>query len=113
MFRALVTIIAVVCFLFPPSSAQAGKGDILLTAFGGAGIPSGDFGEYWSTGLALGARADYLINPAMSVGLNLEYLKNDPSDMYKEQMETFGIDSAKFTTMWSGSACTTSRRSTR
>jgi len=79
--------------------AEAAKGDILLTAFGGAGIPSGDFGDYWTTGLILGARGDYMLSPAMSLGLNFAYLKNDPSDMYKEQMETFGIDSAKFTTI--------------
>jgi opacity protein-like surface antigen len=80
----LVLLSAVVLASPTPSSATW-----LLEANAGVGLPQGDFGDFWGSGLLIGGSVGYLSAP-FEIGADLNFLSNDPSDDYQALLD--GVD---------------------
>jgi hypothetical protein len=92
----LVLLSSVVLTTPTPSSATW-----LLEANAGVGMPQGDFGEFWDSGLLIGGSVGYLSAP-FEIGADLNFLSNDPSDSYSEEdLEPFDA-TAEFSFMQYG-----------
>ena len=69
----------------------------LLEGNAGVGLPQGDFGDFWASGLLIGASVGYLSAP-FEIGADVNFLSNDPSDDYQEILDTAdATDEFKFT----------------
>ncbi|HET9253498.1 MAG TPA: outer membrane beta-barrel protein [Candidatus Eisenbacteria bacterium] len=66
------------------ASPCPGHATWLLEGNVGVGMPQGDFGDYWDSGLLVGASVGYLSAP-FEIGADLNFLSNDPSDSYSEE----------------------------
>ena len=68
------------------ASPAAGNAAWLLEGNAGVGMPQGDFGDSWGSGLLIGASLGYLSAP-FEIGADLNFLSNDPSDDYQSELD--------------------------
>ena len=62
----------------------------------GAGMPTGSFGNYFKSGLLVGGSVGYVAAP-FELGVDVSYLKNDPSSDYQNSLDALGAQAdAKF-----------------
>ena len=91
----LVFLFAIV--LASPTTSSA---TWLLEGNVGVGMPQGDFGDFWESGLLYGGSIGYLSAP-FEIGADINFLSNDPSDEYSEDLELIDAD-AEFSVMQYG-----------
>jgi opacity protein-like surface antigen len=77
----LVFLSAAVLASPTPSSATW-----LLEANAGVGMPQGDFGDFWGSGLLIGGSVGYLSAP-FEIGADVNFLSPDPSDDYQADLD--------------------------
>src|SRR5262245_49668344 len=65
------------------ASPTPGSATWLLEGNVGVGMPQGDFGDSWESGLLVGRSVGYL-NAPFEIGADLNFLSNDPSDSFTE-----------------------------
>lgn len=76
--KILLALLSTIVLASPtPSSATW-----LLEANAGVGMPQGDFGDFWGSGLLIGGSLGYLSAP-FEIGADVNFLSNDPSDDYQ------------------------------
>jgi opacity protein-like surface antigen len=68
-----------------------GTAEWLLEGNAGVGMPQGDFGDFWGSGLLIGASVGYLSSP-FEIGADINFLSNDPSGDYADGLESIGAD---------------------
>ena len=94
MARSIVRlgIVALVATLLPSTALCSW----LVDANVGAGMPTGEFGDFFKSGLLVGGSVGYEIAP-FEIGADMSYLKNDPSDDYQSSLDAVGAEAdAKF-----------------
>ena len=85
--KVLLVLLSAVLLATPaPSSATW-----LLEANAGVGIPQGDFGDFWGSGLLVGGSVGYLSAP-FEIGADINFLSNDPSDDYQGVLDAIGAE---------------------
>ena len=73
----LVLMLAVL--LLVPAAAFA-SGGWTIDARGGVALPMGDFGNDFKSGLLIGVEASHMMGPQFALGVDGNYVKNNPSD---------------------------------
>jgi opacity protein-like surface antigen len=81
-------LLAVLCAL-TLAAPSPGSAEWLLEGNAGVGMPQGDFGDFWGSGLLVGASLGYLSAP-FEIGADVSWLSNDPSGDYEEELELIG-----------------------
>jgi opacity protein-like surface antigen len=93
-----LSLVAAVLLLVP-TAAFASRG-WTVDARAGVGLPTGDFGDAFKSGLLIGVEVSKMMSPQFAIGVDGNYLKNDPSDDYQASVNFFygpGTDAeAKF-----------------
>src|SRR5262245_35763253 len=59
----------------------------LIGADAGVGIPTGTFGDLWSSGFSGGISASYLVNPRFAAGIDLSYSKFGTTSDYPNLLD--------------------------
>ena len=72
-------VLAISVLLLVPAAAFA-SGGWTLDVRGGLGLPMGDYGDAFKSGLLLNVEASKMMTTNLAIGLDGSYLKNDPSD---------------------------------
>ena len=85
--KILLAVLCSVTIAMPAPSAA----EWLLEGNAGVGMPMGDFGDFWGSGLLVGASLGYLSAP-FEIGADVSWLQNDPSGDYADQLELIGAD---------------------
>jgi opacity protein-like surface antigen len=67
------------------ASPTPGSAAWLLEGNAGVGLPQGDFGDFWASGLLVGGSIGYLSAP-FEIGADLNFLQNDPSGDYEDAL---------------------------
>ena len=94
MARIIIRLgIAVLIAMLLPSAAFSSW---LVEGNVGAGMPTGDFGDFFKSGLLVGGSVGYVSAP-FEIGVDVNYLKNDPTDDYQAALDVVGAEAdAKF-----------------
>ena len=96
--RKSLSLVAAVLLLVP--AAAFASGGWTVDARAGVGLPMGDFGDAFKSGLLIGVEASKMMSPHFAIGVDGNYVKNDPSDDYQATVNFFygpGTDAvAKF-----------------
>jgi opacity protein-like surface antigen len=82
-FRVLLTVLCALALIAPTRSPA----EWLLEGNAGVGMPTGDFGDDWGSGLLVGASLGYLSAP-FEIGADVSWLQNDPAGEYADFLET-------------------------
>ena len=77
------------------ASPGTGYAAWLVEANAGVGLPQGDFGDYWASGLLIGGSVGFLKAP-FEIGADLNFLSNDPSDDYQASLPSDTNDEFSF-----------------
>jgi opacity protein-like surface antigen len=72
-------------------SVPPAHGAWLVDANAGAGIPTGDLGDLFGTGLLVGASVGYLSSP-FEIGVDVSWLQNDMSGDWEEELSSIGAE---------------------
>src|SRR5262245_3654803 len=84
---ALVTAV----LLLVPAAAFASGGAWTVDARGGVGLPMGDFGDEFKSGLLISVEASKMLTTNFALGAEGNYIKNSPSDDNQVLLDsTFG-----------------------
>jgi len=84
--KSLFLVMAVL--LLVPAAAFA-NGGWMIDARGGVGLPMGDFGDEFKSGLLIGVEASKMISPQFALGAEGSYVKNNPSDDNQAALDAF------------------------
>jgi opacity protein-like surface antigen len=88
-------LLVTVMLLLVPAAAFANEG-WMVDVRGGLGIPTGDFKDAYKSGLLIGIDASRMMSPKFAVGVDGNYIKNNPSDTYKAFLGAGTDAEAKF-----------------
>ena len=91
---SLFLVVAVM--LLVPAAAFANGGGWTLDVRGGLGLPMGDYGDAFKSGLLIGVEASKMMTTNLALGLEGGYLKNSPTDDYQTFLGTGTDAEAKF-----------------
>jgi opacity protein-like surface antigen len=80
--KVLIVLLSVLVLASPSSTSATW----LLEANAGVGIPQGDFGDFWGSGLLIGGSLGYLSAP-FEIGADINFLSSDPSGDYEDELE--------------------------
>jgi outer membrane protein W len=87
--RKSLFLVAAVLLLVP--AAAFANGGWMIDARGGLGLPMGNFGDEFKSGLLLGVEASKMMSPQFAIGVDGNYVKNDvTSDNQTLLDNTFG-----------------------
>lgn len=75
--KSLFLVLAVL--LLVPAAAFA-NGAWMIDARGGLGLPMGDYGDEFKSGLMIGVEASKMVTTNLAIGVDGSYLKNNPTD---------------------------------
>jgi len=76
--RKSLFLVAAVLLLVP--AAAFANGGWMIDARGGLGLPMGNFGDSFKSGLLLGVEASKMMSPQFAIGVDGNYVKNDVTD---------------------------------
>ena len=91
--KSLVAITAVL--LLMPAAAFA-SGGWMIGARGGVGIPMGDLKDGYKSGLLIALDASHMMSPKLAIGVDGNYIKNNPSDAYAASLPATSDAELKF-----------------
>lgn len=83
-------LLAVLCAL-TLAAPSPGSAEWLLEGNAGVGMPTGDFGDFWGSGLLVGASLGYLSAP-FEIGADVSWLSNDPTGDYADGLESINAE---------------------
>lgn len=84
-------VLLVLLFSFVLAAPTTASATWLLEANAGVGMPQGDFGDFWGSGLLIGGSVGYLSAP-FEIGADVNFLSNDPSDDYQSDLDVLGAE---------------------
>src|SRR5688572_22879086 len=85
--KVLLVLLSAVVLVSPTQ----GSATWLLEANAGVGMPQGDFGDFWGSGLLVGGSVGYLSAP-FEIGADVNFLSNDPSDDYQSALDAIDAE---------------------
>jgi hypothetical protein len=74
--------------LLVPAAAFA-NGGWMVDVRGGVGLPMGDFGNEFKSGLLIGVEASRMLSPQFALGADGNYVKNNPSSDNQAALDAF------------------------
>jgi hypothetical protein len=87
--KSLLLVLTVFMLLVP--AASFASGEWMLDVRGGLGLPMGDYGDAFKSGLLIGVEASKMMSTNLAIGVDGGYLKNDPTDDNQTALDlTFG-----------------------
>jgi len=85
--RKSLFLVAAVLLLVP--AAAFANGGWMIDARGGLGLPMGNFGDEFKSGLLLGVEASKMMSPQFAIGVDGNYVKNDVTDDNQAALDSF------------------------
>jgi len=78
--RSRKSLFLLAAFLLLVPAAAFANGGWMIDARAGVGLPMGDFGNEFKSGLLIGVDASHMMSPQFALGFDGNYIKNNPSD---------------------------------
>ncbi len=88
-WKSLILVTAML--LLVPAATASASGGWMIDVRGGLGMPMGDFGDNFKSGLMIGVEATKMMSTNLGIGLEGGYLKNGASDDFITSLGT-GMD---------------------
>ena len=82
--KIAVPVLALAAFL-AGAPAYALGGGIVFGVQGGGGVPTGDYGDEFSSGFNLGGTVDFMLMPMFGLGADLGYFSNNAKDEVNQE----------------------------
>jgi outer membrane protein W len=82
--------------LLVPAATASASGGWLIDARAGVGLPMGDFGDVYKSGLMIGVEATKMMSTNLGIGVDGGYIKNSPTDDYQAFLGAGTEADAKF-----------------
>lgn len=88
-WKSLILVTAML--LLVPAATASASGGWLIDVRGGVGLPMGDYGDAFKSGLMIGVEATKMMSTNLGIGVDGGYIKNNPNDENQAALDaTFG-----------------------
>jgi|SRR5678816_788092 len=88
--RSMKSLLFVAAVLLLVPAAAFANGGWMMDARAGVGLPMGDYGDVFKSGLLINVEATRMMSTNFGLGLEGSYLKNSPTDDYQAAIELAG-----------------------